>query len=73
MNANNPDVLYRASNIAFDLATMGIFTARYKHGWANAWWSNGRPHNYQPRYYAGQHQHQYQHQQNQEYYQPEKQ
>jgi hypothetical protein len=42
MNANKPDALYRVSNIALDLATMGIFTARYRHGWANAWRADGR-------------------------------
>jgi hypothetical protein len=47
-NSNNetakPGVIYRASNIALDIATLGVFTARYnkKHGWANPWTSDGK-------------------------------
>jgi len=42
MNASKPDALYSVSNIALDLATMGIFTAHYRHGWANGWRADGR-------------------------------
>jgi hypothetical protein len=41
-SAGKPSVAYHISNVAFDLATMGVFTARYKHGWPNAWTSDGR-------------------------------
>ncbi len=40
-NANKPGVLYRVGNVALDLVTLGIFTGRYKHGWPNAWTSDG--------------------------------
>jgi hypothetical protein len=40
-NANKPSTIYRASNVALDLVTMGVCTARYKHGWANAWKADG--------------------------------
>jgi hypothetical protein len=38
---NKPGFFYRAGNIALDLATLGVFTARYKRGWPNAWRSDG--------------------------------
>jgi hypothetical protein len=42
-NPEKPGVLYRIGNIGFDLVTLGIFTARYKRGWPNAWTSDGKP------------------------------
>jgi hypothetical protein len=41
-NANRQGLVYRASNVTLDLVTMGVFTARYNHGWSNAWTSDGR-------------------------------
>jgi len=40
-NPNKPSVLYRVGNIALDVVTLGVFTARYKRGWPNAWTSDG--------------------------------
>jgi hypothetical protein len=40
-NENKPGVVYRVSNVAFDLVTLGVFTGRYKHGKPNAWTSDG--------------------------------
>ena len=80
MSSTRPGALYRASNIALDLATMGIFTARYKHGWANAWCADGRLHHssrpyygayHQPHFYAVSTEQQHQ-QQEQTYYEAEK-
>jgi hypothetical protein len=40
-NPNKPGAVYRISNITLDLVTLGVFTARYKRGWPNAWRSDG--------------------------------
>jgi len=33
-----PSILYRVTNVAFDLVTLGVFTGRYKKpSWPNAW------------------------------------
>ncbi len=40
-DTTKPNVLYRAGNIALDVVTLGVFTARYKNGWPNAWRADG--------------------------------